>query len=226
MRLRPPTSTLFPYTTLFRSGDDGRISAFVRSITDPGALADTVGYSPDFTFEQKVQLLETLDVKERLALAIELQRERLAEMEVRRRIRDDVEEGAAKQQREYILRRQMESIRKELGEDEASVVDEYRRKLEEADLPEPVREQAERELARLERQGDSSPEASMIRNYLDWILAVPWGKRSEVRLDPAHTREVLDTDHAGLDDVKDRIVEYIAVRKLREERGSSRTSAR
>src|SRR5688500_124613 len=200
-------------------GDDGRISAFVRSITDPGALADTVGYSPDFTFEQKVQLLETLDVKERLALAIELQRERLAEMEVRRRIRDDVEEGAAKQQREYILRRQMESIRKELGEDEASVVDEYRRKLEEADLPEPVREQAERELARLERQGDSSPEASMIRNYLDWILAVPWGKRSEERLDPAHTREVLDTDHAGLEDVKDRIVEYIAVRKLREERG-------
>jgi len=200
-------------------GDDGRISAFVRSITDPGALADTVGYSPDFTFERKVELLETLDVKRRLELAIELQRERLAEMQVRRRIRDDVEEGAAKQQREYILRRQMESIRKELGEDDASVVDEYRRKLEEAELPEPVREQAERELSRLERQGDSSPEASMIRNYLDWILAVPWGTRSEERLDPTHTREVLDADHAGLDDVKDRIVEYIAVRKLREERG-------
>jgi len=200
-------------------GDDGRISAFVRSITDPGALADTAGYSPDFTFEQKVELLEMLDVKERLALAIELQRERHAEMQVRRRIRDDVEEGAAKQQREYILRRQMESIRKELGEDDASVVDEYRRKLEEADLPEPVREQADRELSRLERQGDSSPEASMIRNYLDWVLAVPWGKRSEERLDPTHTREVLDADHAGLDDVKDRIVEYIAVRKLREERG-------
>ena len=200
-------------------GDDGRISAFVRSITEPGALADTVGYAQDFTFEQKVKLLETLDVKERLALAIELQRERLAEMQVRRRIRDDVEEGAAKQQREYILRRQMESIRKELGEDDASVVDEYRRKLAEADLPEAVREQADRELARLERQGDASPEASMIRNYLDWILAVPWGKRSEERLDPEHTREVLDADHAGLEDVKDRIVEYIAVRKLREERG-------
>src|SRR5688572_19776497 len=200
-------------------GDDGRISAFVRSITEPGALADTAGYSPDFTFEQKVELLETLDVQERLVLAIELQRERLAEMQVRRRIRDDVEEGAAKQQREYILRRQMESIRKELGEDDASVVDEYRRKLDEAELPDAVREQAERELARLERQGDSSPEASMIRNYLDWILAVPWGKRSEERLDPVHTREVLDADHAGLEDVKDRIVEYIAVRKLREERG-------
>jgi ATP-dependent Lon protease len=200
-------------------GDDGRISAFVRSISEPGALADTVGYAPDFTFEQKVTLLETLDVKERLALAIELQRERLAEMQVRRRIREDVEEGAAKQQRDYILRRQMDSIRKELGEDDASVVEEYRRKLEEAELPEPVREQAERELGRLERQGDSSPEASMIRNYLDWILAVPWGKRSEETLDPAHTREVLDADHAGLEDVKDRIVEYIAVRKLREERG-------
>jgi ATP-dependent Lon protease len=200
-------------------GDDGRISAFLRSITEPGALADTVGYSPDFSFEQKVRVLETLDVKERLALAIELQRERLAEMQVRQRIRDDVEEGAAKQQREYILRRQMDSIRKELGEDDASVVEEYRRKLEEAELPEAVREQAERELGRLERQGDSSPEASMIRNYLDWILAVPWGKRSEERLDPVHTREVLDADHAGLEDVKDRIVEYIAVRQLREERG-------
>ncbi len=200
-------------------GDDGRISAFVRSITEPGALADTVGYSPDFSFEQKLRVLEAVEIKERLALAIELQRERLAEMQVRRRIRDDVEEGAAKQQREYILRKQMESIRKELGEDDASVVDEYRRKLEEAELPEAVREQAERELSRLDRQGDSSPEASMIRNYLDWLLAVPWGKRSEETLDPLHTREVLDADHAGLEDVKDRIVEYIAVRKLREERG-------
>jgi ATP-dependent Lon protease len=200
-------------------GDDGRISAFVRSITEPGALADTAGYAPDLTFEQKLQLLETLDVRERLELATGFQRERLAEMQVRRRIRKDVEEGAAKQQREYILRRQLESIRKELGEDEGSVVDEYRRKLEEAELPEAVREQAERELSRLERQGDSSPEASMIRNYLDWLFAVPWGARSEERLDPAHTREVLDADHAGLDDVKERIVEYIAVRKLREERG-------
>ena len=200
-------------------GDDGRISAFVRSITEPGVLADTVGYSPDFSFEQKVEVLETIDVAARLELAIKLQKERLAEMDVRRRIREDVESGAQRQQREYILRRQMESIRKELGEDDASVVDEYRRKLDETEVPEAVREQAERELSRLDRQGDNSPEASMIRNYLDWLLAVPWGKRSEERLDPQHTREVLDADHAGLDDVKDRIVEYIAVRKLREERG-------
>ena len=200
-------------------GDDGRISAFVRSITEPGALADTSGYSPDFTFEQKVELLETIDVRERLELAVKLQRDRLAEMQVRKRIRDDVEEGAQKQQREYILRKQMESIRKELGDDDGSVVEDYRRKIEEAEMPEAIREQAERELGRLERMGEQSGESSMIRTYLDWLIAVPWGKRSEERLDPVHAREVLDADHYGLDDVKDRIVEYLAVRKLREDRG-------
>ena len=200
-------------------GDDGRIAAFVRSISDPGALADTSGYSPELTFEQKVRLLETVDVRERLELALELQRERLALMQVRKRIHDDVESGVEKQQREYILRRQLDSIRKELGEDEASVVEEYRQKIAEAEMPEKVLEQAERELSRLERMGDQSPEATVIRNYLDWLLAVPWGKRSEERLDPVYAREVLDRDHAGLDDVKDRIVEYIAVAKLRKERG-------
>jgi ATP-dependent Lon protease len=200
-------------------GDDGRIAAFVRSISEPGALADTSGYSPDLTFEQKVALLETVDVRERLELALELQRERHALMQVRRRIQEDVESGVEKQQREYILRRQLDSIRKELGEDEGSVVEEYRAKIAEAEMPENVLEQAERELSRLERMGDQSPEASVIRNYLDWLLAVPWSKRSEERLDPKYTREVLDTDHAGLDDVKDRIVEYIAVAKLRKERG-------
>ena len=200
-------------------GDDGRIAAFVRSISEPGALADTSGYSPDLTFEQKVQLLETVDVRERLELALQLQRERLALMQIRRRIQEDVETGVEKQQREYILRRQLDSIRKELGEDEGSVVEEYRTKIAEAEMPENVLEQAESELSRLERMGDQSPEASMIRNYLDWLLAVPWSKSSEERLDPKHTREVLDADHAGLEDVKDRIVEYIAVAKLRKERG-------
>ena len=200
-------------------GDDGRIAAFVRSITERGALADTSGYSPDLTFEQKVQLLETVDVRERLELALELQRERHALMQVRKRIQEDVESGVDKQQREYILRRQLDSIRKELGEDEASVIEEYRTKITEAEMPENVLEQAERELSRLERMGDQTPEATVIRNYLDWLLAVPWSKRSEERLDPKHTREVLDSDHAGLDDVKDRIVEYIAVAKLRKERG-------
>jgi ATP-dependent Lon protease len=200
-------------------GDDGRVSAFVRSITEVGTLADTIAYAPDITFQQKVELLETVDVVERLQLALRLQRERLAELQVRQRIRDDVESGAQRQQREYILRKQLESIRKELGDDDASVADEYRRKIEEAGMPEAVREQAEREVGRLERMGDASGESSMIRTYLDWLVSVPWSKRSEERLDPAHAREVLDADHAGLEDVKERIVEYLAVRKLREERG-------
>ena len=199
-------------------GDDGRVAAWVRAITEPGALADTSGYAPDLTFEQKVSLLETVDVTERLERALTLQRERLAELQVRRRIREDVEEGAAKQQREYVLRKQMESIRRELGEDDGSVSDEYRRKIDEADMPDDVREQAERELGRLERSGEQGGEGQMIRTYLDWLVSVPWGKRSEERLDPAHAREVLDADHAGLEDVKDRITEYIAVKKLRVER--------
>jgi ATP-dependent Lon protease len=200
-------------------GDDGRIAAFVRSITEPGALADTSGYSPDIGYEQKVELLQALDVTERLELALKLQRERLAELQVRRRIREDVESGAEKQQREYFLRKQMESIRKELGEDDASVVEEYRTKIEEAGMPEAVKEQAEKELGRLERVGEQSGESSVIRTYLDWLIAVPWSQRSEERLDPQYAREVLDRDHAGLEDVKDRIVEYIAVKKLRVERG-------
>ena len=200
-------------------GDDGRVAAFVRSITEPGALADTSGYSPDLSFAQKVELLETLEVTERLTLALRLQRERLAELQVRKRIREDVESGAQKQQRDYFLRRQLDSIRKELGEDETSVAGEYREKIAAAEMPDAVRSQAERELGRLERMGESSPESSMIRTYLDWLLAVPWAKRSEERLDPTHARAVLDADHAGLDDVKQRIVEYLAVRKLRAERG-------
>jgi ATP-dependent Lon protease len=200
-------------------GDDGRISAFVRSITEPGALADTSGYSPEISYEQKVRLLQAVDVTERIELALGFQRERLAEMQVRKRIRDDVESGAEKQQRDYFLRKQMESIRKELGEDDASVVEEYRTKIAESGMPDDVREQAEKELGRLERVGEQSGESSVIRTYLDWLIAVPWKERSEERLDPTHAREVLDADHAGLDDVKNRIVEYIAVKKLRQERG-------
>jgi ATP-dependent Lon protease len=200
-------------------GDDGRVAAFLRSISEPGALADTSGYSPDLTFEQKVRLLEELDVTSRLALALEFQRERLTQLQVRTKIRDDVESGAQKQQREYFLRKQMESIRRELGEDDASAVDEYRTKIEESGMPDQVREQAERELDRLERMGEGgSGESQMIRTYLDWMVSVPWGERSDEKLDPKGTREVLDADHAGLEDVKDRIVEYVAVKKLRQER--------
>jgi ATP-dependent Lon protease len=197
---------------------DERIRQFLRSISDAGTLADTCAYSPDINFAQRVELLEAVDVVARLELALALQRERLAELQVRQRIHDDVESGAQKQQREWFLRKQMDSIRKELGEDEGSVVEEYRTKIDEAGMPDEVRAQAERELRRLETMGDSSGEASMIRTYLDWLTSVPWSKRSDERLDPKHAREVLDADHAGLDDVKDRIVEYLAVRKLRQDR--------
>jgi ATP-dependent Lon protease len=204
---------------LEQRGDDGRVASFLRAITEPGALADASGYSPDLDFDDRVRLLETIDVTERLELAVSLQRDRLAQLQVRKRIREDVESGAQKQQRDYFLRKQLESIRKELGEDEGSVNEDYHAKIEAAGMPQEVREQAERELARLERAGEQSGEAQTIRTYLDWLIAVPWSKRSDEKLDPIHTREVLDADHAGLDDVKDRIVEYVAVRKLREDRG-------
>jgi ATP-dependent Lon protease len=200
-------------------GDDGRIAAFLRAIVEPGPLADSAGYSPNLSYAQKVELLRTLDVTDRLELAVKLQRESLAELQVRKRIREDVQDGAEKQQREYFLRKQMESIRKELGEDEGSIVDEYRTKIEAAEMPEEVQKQALKELGRLERMGEQTGESSMIRTYLDWLIALPWSKRSEEHLDPAGAREVLDADHAGLEDVKDRITEYLAVRKLRQDRG-------
>ena len=200
-------------------GADDRVRAFVRAITEPGALADTSGYAPDLTFAQKVQILETLDVVDRLELSLRFQHERLAELQLRKRIREDVDSGTQKQQREYLLRKQMESIRKELGDDNGSVVDEYRAKIEDAGMPDDVKAQAERELGRLDRMGEQSPESSMIRTYLDWLIAVPWSKRSEEKLDPVNARQILDEDHAGLDDVKRRITEYLAVRKLRVERG-------
>ena len=165
-----------------------------------------------------MELLRAVDVTDRLELAVRLQRDRLAELQVRKRIREDVQEGAEKQQREYFLRKQMDSIRKELDEDDTSIVEEYRTKIEEAGMPEDVHEQAIKELGRLERMGEQSGESSMIRTYLDWLVALPWSKFSEERLDPVAAREVLDADHAGLEDVKDRITEYLAVRKLRQDR--------
>jgi ATP-dependent Lon protease len=199
-------------------GVDDRVGAWLRAIGEPGPLADTIGYAPDVSFDEKVEVLETLDVTERLELAVRIQRQRLTELQLRMKIREDVREGADKQQREYFLRKQMESIQRELGEDSASVVDEYRTKIAEAGMPEDVEAQATKELGRLERMGEQSGEASMIRSYLDWLIAVPWKERSDEQLDPVHARGVLDTDHAGLEDVKDRIVEYLAVKKLRVER--------
>jgi ATP-dependent Lon protease len=198
-----------------------QVAEFLKGITDPGALADMAGYSPDLSFEQKIEVLTTLDVEARLGKVVEWAKQTLADISLREKIRNDAAEGINKQQREYILRQQMEQIRKELGQDGdgGSVVDEYRKKIAEANMPDDVRKQAENELGRLERTSEQSPEYGWIRTYLDWMVELPWDVRSEDHLDIGEARKVLDADHTGLEDVKDRIVEYLAVRKLRHDRG-------
>ncbi|MFL5797634.1 MAG: endopeptidase La [Actinomycetota bacterium] len=197
-----------------------QIAEVLRGITEPGALADMAGYSPDLSLEQKVEILETLDVERRLEKVLAWAKETLAEVTVKDKIREEVQGNLDKHQREFILRQQMDAIRKELGEDDGeNVVEEYRKRIEEANMPEDVRKQAERELGRLERMSEQSPEQGWIRTYLDWLLDVPWDVRTEDNLDITDARRILDEDHTGLEDVKDRIVEYLAVRKLRRERG-------
>ncbi|MDS1271940.1 endopeptidase La [Lipingzhangella sp. LS1_29] len=194
----------------------------VQKLDDPGALADSGGYSPFLNRDQKLQLLETFDVAERLTRLIEWTRAYLTELDVTEKINNDVQEGVDKQQREFLLRRQLEAIRSELNElngKPGSEEDDYRDKVESADLPEHVREAALAEVDKLERAGDSSPESGWIRTWLDTILAMPWQERTVDAYDVTAARGVLDADHAGLEDVKERIVEYLAVRKRREERG-------
>ncbi|HEV8624910.1 MAG TPA: endopeptidase La [Acidimicrobiia bacterium] len=191
----------------------------LRGIGDAGALADTAGYSPDLTFEQRIELLETIDVTERLEKALGWARETLGELELKARIRTDVNDSMEKRQREFMLRQQMDAIRKELGEDDGDVAAEYRAKIAEMAMPAAVREAVEREIDRLERTGEQSPEHSWIRTWLDTLTELPWGQRSDDRLDLTEARAILDADHTGLDDVKERIVEHLAVRKLRKDRG-------
>jgi ATP-dependent Lon protease len=203
------------------------VAEFLRGVTDPGQLADTSGYSPDLSFEQKVEVLETLDVQARLEKVVAWAKETLAEVQVKERIRDEVAGSLEERQREMLLREQMAAIRKELGEDGTEdVLEEYRTKIADAGMPENVRTQAERELGRLERTSEQSPEYGWIRTYLDWLLDVPWSSKTEDNLNIASAREVLDADHEGLGDVKDRILEYLAVRKLRSERGLAETGGR
>ncbi|MFE3884015.1 endopeptidase La [Streptomyces lydicus] len=194
----------------------------VQQIEDVPTLADNSGYSPFLTTEQKVHLLETTDPVARLKYATETLREHLAEQDVAESIAKDVQEGVDKQQREFLLRRQLEAVRKELAglngdpEDEG---DDYRARVEAADLPEDVRKAALKEVDKLERSSDQSPEGSWIRTWLDTVLELPWNERTEDAYDIAGAREVLDADHSGLEDVKERITEYLAVRKRRAERG-------
>ncbi len=192
-------------------------------------LADSGGYAPYLTMDQKLQLLETVDVEKRLELLGEWSRTHLAETEVNESISKDVNEGLEKQQRQFLLRKQQEAIRKELAELEGRPADEsddYRTRVEAAELPEKVREAALKEVEKLERGGDQNPESSWIRTWLDTVLDMPWNERTEDAYDLPGARAVLDADHAGLDDVKERIVEYLAVRKRREERGLAAVGGR
>jgi ATP-dependent Lon protease len=191
----------------------------VQRINDPSQLSDTAGYAPYLDVEQKLWLLGVPDVDERLEKLIEWGRNHLAELEVSDRIRDDVREGMEKSQREFLLRQQLAAIRKELGEDEPDGAEDYRGRVEQADLPDKVREAALREVGKLERGSDQSPEAGWIRTWLDTVLELPWATRTTDSTDVRAARAVLDADHEGLDDVKDRIVEHLAVRARRAERG-------
>jgi ATP-dependent Lon protease len=191
----------------------------VQRVSDPSELADMAGYASYLSDEQKRELLETPEVEARLNQVLAWARDHFAELEVTEKISDDVREGMDKRQREFLLREQLAAIRKELGEDEPEGADDYRTRVEAADLPEKVREAAMREVGKLERASDQSPESGWIRTWLDTVLELPWSVRTEDQTDIAGAREILDADHHGLDDVKDRIVEYLAVRTRRAERG-------
>ncbi|MHB1582548.1 MAG: endopeptidase La [Acidimicrobiales bacterium] len=200
----------------------GRMAAQLREVADPSRLADLAGYSPDLSLGQKVQVLETLDVEQRLRLVLGWARDTLADLALRERIKTDVEEGMERTQREFLLRRQLEAIRKELGElgggPDGGEPDDYRSTIAERDLPEHVRSAVLREVDKLERTSEQSPEGGWIRTWLDTVLELPWGSESVDRLDVAEAAAILDADHDGLTDVKERILEHLAVRKLQAER--------
>jgi len=199
-----------------------QVADMFQQIDDPSAIADRAGYASYLTAEQKLTLLETADLEKRLELAIGWTRDHLAELDVAESIRKDVTEGMEKQQREFLLRQQLAAVRKELNEltgDGDGEEDDYRARVEAADLPDNVREAALKEVGRLERTPDASPETGWIRTWLDTMLEMPWGQRTEDAYDIAGARQILDEDHTGLDDVKERIIEYLAVRKRREDRG-------
>jgi ATP-dependent Lon protease len=214
---------------ILHSRGAGRIAAQLREITEPSRLADVSGYSPELSLGQKVEVLETLDVEARLRLVLGWARDTLADLALREKIKTDVEEGMEKTQREFLLRRQLDAIRKELGElngDDDSDPDDYRAKLEKRDLPEDVRKAVEREVDKLERTSEQSPETGWIRTWLDTVLEVPWGIESEDRLDIEEASRILEADHDGLEDVKERILEHLAVRKLQAERGLAPVNGR
>jgi ATP-dependent Lon protease len=207
-------------TVLAERRGSRRLPELLRTADTPGALADGFGAWSDMSNDRKLELLETVELESRLEKALAWAREALAEQEVTDKIRSEVNDGLEKTQREFVLRQQLAAIKKELGEgDDDDVVEQYRTRIAEGALPDAVREAATREVDRLERMSEQSPEHGWIRTWLDTLLDVPWGEAPTDRLDVGDARRILDEDHTGLDDVKDRIVEYLAVRKLRAERG-------
>jgi ATP-dependent Lon protease len=193
------------------------IRNFVRSINDPGHLADNTGYSQDYTFDERQDLLETFDISTRLRKVRDFYNKQYMLLETQAKLRQEVQDSAAKQQREFFLRQQMKAIQKELGEDDADAdeLEALREKLTAANLPEAARKEADRELARLQRMNDSSPEYQMVRTYLEWIAELPWSVTTGNAIDVRHARDVLEADHYGLKTIKERILEYLAVKQRR-----------
>src|SRR5215472_13589830 len=209
-------------TSILQKRGAWQVVDVLQNITDPSALADSAGYATYLTLEQRTELLETIDPEQRLEKLTGWARDALAELDVAETIQNDVREGMEKQQREFLLRQQLAAIRKELAEldgQPANEEEDYRARIEAADLPEKVAEAALKEAAKLERTSGNSPEVGWIRTWLDTVLEIPWNTRTDDAYDIGAARAILDADHAGLDDVKDRIIEYLAVRKRRADKG-------
>ena len=201
-----------------------RLPEILRTVTDPGALADAVTAWWEGPSAAKVTVLELVDTGARLEHVLAWAKDLLAEAKIDAQIRHDVTEGVERNQREFLLRQQLAAIRKELGESEDGSGD-YRSQAAALPLPDKVRTAVETEIDRLDRSGAQNPESGWIRTWLDRVLALPWGKRTDDLLDLSRARQVLDDDHHGLDDVKDRIVELLAVRKLRAARAPAAAAA-
>ncbi len=194
------------------------VAVAARNITDGGLLADMVAYSPEMSTEQRQQLLETIDVPDRLRAVSQFLAKQIEVLELKGRIQSEVKSEMDKTQREYILREQMKAIQKELGEEDPSVAEanELREKVEQSAMPDEVKEKAIKEVDRLSRIPSASPEQGVIRTYVDWLVSLPWGTHTDDNLDLADAEKVLQEDHYGLEKPKERIVEYMAVRKLAE----------
>jgi ATP-dependent Lon protease len=193
------------------------LQALAANITDPGKLADFIASSlTTIGTPVKQEVLETLDIRARMDSLNRILIKELEVLELGSRIQSQVQSEVGRNQREYFLREQLKAIQKELGEgdEQAKEIDELRGKIETAGMPEAVRKEALRELDRLSKMPVAAAEYTVSRTYLDWIVALPWSKRTEDSLDIRRSKEVLDADHSGLEKVKDRVLEYLAVRKL------------